>query len=87
MSAKCQKQTSPASFNHLVDAGEQRWWHRQVECLRRFEIDNEFVLGRRLHWKIIRLLAFEDTIDIAGRVPVLVDVISPYDIRPPAVTR
>jgi hypothetical protein len=40
-----------------------------------------------LHWKIIRLLAFEDTIDIAGRVPVLVDVISPYDIRPPAVTR
>jgi len=28
---------------------------------------NEFVLGRRLHWKIIRLLAFEDTIDIAGR--------------------
>jgi hypothetical protein len=40
-----------------------------------------------LHWKIIRLLAFEDTIDIAGRVAVLVDVISPYDIRPPAVTR
>ena len=48
MSAKCQKQTSPASFNHLVDAGEQRWWHSQVECLRRFEIDDHFVFCRYL---------------------------------------
>ena len=87
MSALCQKQTSPASFNHLVDAGEQRWWHRQVECLRRFEIDDHFVFRRYLHRQIARLLPFEDTIDIAGGVSVLVDVISPYDIRPPAVTR
>ena len=70
-----------------VDAGEQRWWHSQVECLRRFEIDDHFVFCRYLHRHIARLLPFEDTIDIAGRVPVLVDVISPYDIRPPAVTR
>ena len=74
-------------FDHLVGSREQLRGHGEAERLCGLEIDNEFVLGRRLHWKIIRLLAFEDTIDIAGRAPVLVDVISPYDIRPPAVTR
>jgi hypothetical protein len=33
------------------------------------------VLGRRLHRKVGRLLALEDAIDIAGRLPVLVDLI------------
>ena len=39
---------------------------RQVECLRRFEIDDHFVFCRYLHRHIARLLPFEDTIDIAG---------------------
>src|SRR5262249_14898532 len=41
------------------------------------EIDDQFVLGRRLHWKIGRLLALEDAVHVAGRTPVLID-----DIRP-----
>ena len=35
------------------------------------------VLGRRLHRQVGRLLALEDAIDVAGRLPVLIDVISP----------
>ena len=35
------------------------------------------VLGRRLHWQVGRLLAFEDAIDVTGRALVLVDRIRP----------
>jgi hypothetical protein len=36
-----------------------------------------FVLGRRLHRKVSRLLASKDAIDVAGRAPELADVIGP----------
>jgi hypothetical protein len=62
-------------LDHLVGAGEQRWWHSQADCLRRFEIDDHFVFRRYLHRHIARLLPFEDTIDVAGRVPLLVGII------------
>jgi hypothetical protein len=64
-----------ASLDHLVSAGEKRRRHVQAERLRCLEIDHQFVLGRRLHRKIGRLLALEDAIDIAGRGTVLVDPI------------
>jgi len=57
-------------FDHLVGSREQLRGHGEAERLCGLEIDNEFVLGRRLHWKITRLLAFEDTIDIRGRAPI-----------------
>ena len=37
-------------FDHLVGAGEQRWRHLNAECLGGLQVNNEFVLGRRLHW-------------------------------------
>jgi hypothetical protein len=57
-------------FDHLIDSRKQFVWDGESERLGGLEIDNEFVLGRRLHWKITRLLAFEDTIDIRGRAPI-----------------
>src|SRR5262249_23029194 len=42
--------------------------HREAECLRRFEIDDEFDLGRLHHGKLGRLLTLEDAIDIEGRL-------------------
>ena len=38
---------------------------------------HQFVLGRRLHRQVGRLLALEDAIDVAGGAPVLIDVIRP----------
>ena len=49
----------------------------EAERLGGLEIDDQFVLGRRLHRQVGGLLALEDAIDIAGRAPVLID-----DVRP-----
>ena len=37
----------------------------------------EFILHRRLHWKVGRLFALKDAVDVAGRAPVWVDRIGP----------
>ena len=46
--------------------------HREAECLRRFEIDDECELRGLLHRKLGGLLALEDAIDIEGRLAELV---------------
>ena len=58
---QCSKQSL---FDHLVGCGEQRLRNGQSEHLCGLEIDNQFVLGRRLHRQIGWLLALEDAIDI-----------------------
>jgi hypothetical protein len=82
MSALCQKRTyapqqiSPL-LNHLVGGRNQRRWHGEAEHLRRFEVDHQLVLGRRLHRQVGRLLALEDAIDVTCRVTILIDEIGP----------
>ena len=70
MSALCQKRTSAESLDHVVGAGEQRWRDHETEGLCCLAIDYKLVLGRGLHRQIGRSLAFEDTVDIAGRASV-----------------
>jgi hypothetical protein len=41
------------------------------------QIDNQLVLGRRLHRQVGRLLALEDAIDVSRGAPVLLDRIGP----------
>ena len=65
----------PHSIDQFISAAEQRLRHGEAERLGGREVDHQFVLGRRLHWKVTRLLALEDAIDIASRPAELVEVI------------
>src|SRR5215469_8440783 len=64
-------------LDQVVGSGEHRGWHREAECLGRFQVDDQFVFCRRLHRQISRLLALEDAIDVTGGAAVLIDGIWP----------
>src|SRR5262245_1933706 len=64
-------------FDHLVGAGEERRWHVEAKRLGGFEVDDELVLGRRLHRQVGWLLALEDAVDVAGCLAELIDEIRP----------
>src|SRR5262245_34384557 len=63
-----------ALFNHLAGTREQRGRHSEAERLSGFEVDCQFVLGRRLNRHVSRLFTFKDSIDVAGRASVLVEL-------------
>ena len=63
--------------DHLVGASKERLRNAQTERLGSFEIDDQFVFGRHLHWQVGGLLSVEDAIDVAGRAPVQVDKVRP----------
>ena len=76
MSALCQKRTFGHSFDQLVGALLELRGYVEAERLRRLKIDDQLEFRRQLHWQLGRLCAFEDAINVASRVPELVDDIN-----------
>src|SRR4051794_33203334 len=64
-------------FDHLTGARQQCRGNAEAERLGGLEIDNQFVLGRRLHRQVSRLFAPKDAINVASSAPVLVNVVRP----------
>src|SRR5262249_30286685 len=54
------------SFDHLVGGYEERIWHREVECLGGFEVDDKSVHRWLLKWQIARFLAAQNTVDVGS---------------------
>src|SRR5262245_14359127 len=77
MSALGNKRTLARSFDYLVGPCKYGRGNREAESLGGLEVDYEFVLCGRLHRKIGGFLALEDTINVAGCPPVLVNEITP----------
>ena len=59
-------------FDHLVGARKHSSGNFEAKCFGSLEVDDELVFRRCLNRKGGRLLAFEQTIDIRGCLPVLV---------------
>jgi len=66
-----------ALLDHLVGAREQHWRHVEAERLGSLPVDDQLVLGWRLHRQVDRLLPLEDAVDVAGRSAELVELIIP----------
>src|SRR5262249_47448424 len=61
------------SLDHLVGAGKHARRNVEAERLGCLQVNDEFVLGRRLYRQVSWLLTLEDAIDVAGGAPVWVD--------------
>jgi len=64
MSALCQKQTSAASFDHLVSAGEQRRRNINAKRARGLQIDDKIKFGCLKNWQIRWLDTLENAAGI-----------------------
>src|SRR5262249_49133266 len=81
-SEMCQSATFARAANRrllddLVRARENRRRDFEAESFSRLEVDREVVFCRRLHRQVRWLFAFENTIDVAGGLPMLADEIRP----------
>src|SRR5262249_29256724 len=52
------------SFNYLVRPREQHRRHTEPQRVGSLQVDHQFELGRRLHGKIARISALQNTVDV-----------------------
>jgi hypothetical protein len=66
-----------ALFNNLVDTGKDRRRYGETERLGGLQVDHQFEFACGLHRQVSGLFAFKNAIDVARRLPVLIDRVRP----------
>ena len=61
----CRENEAAPLFDHLVGAGDDRRGNFETERLGRFEVYDQFELGRLLHGQVSRFLALQDAVDVS----------------------
>jgi hypothetical protein len=51
-------------FDHLISESLKLGWNRKAKRLRGLQVNDQFVFGRILRWKLGGLGAFEDTVNV-----------------------
>jgi len=74
-------------LDHFIGAGEQRGRHANAKRFAGPQVDYQIVFRRYLNRKVGGFLAFEDTIDIVGSTPELIDDIGAIRDQPPATAK
>jgi hypothetical protein len=74
-------------FDHLIGAGEHNCRDLDAERLGGLEVNDQLVLGRRLHRQVGWFLALEEAIDVGGGLRVLSMKSGPYETNRPAATK
>src|SRR5262249_36804139 len=65
------------SFNYLVRPREQHRRHTEPQRVGSLQVDHRFELGRRLHGKIARISALQNTVDVGCGATEDIDGIAP----------
>src|SRR5215831_17758101 len=73
---------STPSLDHLVGKLLQMQGHIEAKHFGGLEVDDQLELAWRLHWKIGRLLAPKNTVDVSCRWTPLFDLINPIGEQP-----
>src|SRR5215831_18369423 len=70
MSARGQKRTAIALFDHFIGLSHQRWWHNESKRFRGLEVNDEIELRRLQDGKIGGLLALQYPCNVSADLPV-----------------
>src|SRR6476646_10943674 len=73
--SKARPVRTPPLLDHLVSAGEQRWWNIEAERPSRLEVDRQDEFGRLLDRHLGRLAAAQNPSGEASQQPVGLDQI------------
>src|SRR5436309_11201077 len=74
------------SLNHLIRLRQHRLGDREAQCLRGFQVDHQFELGRLLDGQVAGLGTLENLVDVGRGAPKQIRLVRSIGHKAPAST-